>query len=633
MASASDIKAGAAYVELYLKNNKFVRGLRNASRRLKAFGGSIRSIGLRVTAAGGMMVAPFVLAAKTFAKTGDTLNKMAARTGVSVESLSEMGFAAEQSGADLATLEKGIKTMQRSINDAGRGLSTQKDALKDLGLEYADFAGLSPEKQFKLIADRISQVEDPTKKAALAMMLLGRSGQALLPMMQGGAAGIEALQKQARDLGLTVTTADAAGAAQFTDQMNILWRVLKMGVFKAGAALGPMLISLTDRITTAAMVTSKWISENKAYIVLAAKVAAGVMAAGAAITALGITIVGAGAVLGTMASGIAMVGTVLGALLSPIGLVSTAIIGLAVYFAHTSGGIAKSIEWLSSVWDRLKENALAAFAGIRDAMAAGDMKLAAKILWLTLKQEWTRGTNWLLGKWMDFKEAFLTVWTDSMSILSGAFLEMGYGLQSMWAKTTKFFIDKWKWVEGSLAKGIAYVIAKIQGLDPQQVMGIVGEQYNRERKARNITHKEQLRGIEERRTGAHDMLAKENRAAHARRRAGYAGQQTANERALEDAERELAAAIATAKTKRAGMGAIGAAPALGKVPDLGMVAAGLSVGGGRKTSAKGAFSAIAAMRGLGAAGPIDKIAETNKQIAENTKGLRKKFTKFVFVGE
>ncbi|MBI2824401.1 MAG: hypothetical protein HYX69_06925 [Planctomycetia bacterium] len=38
MAARSDIQAGRAYVELVLKNSKFITGLRDAGKRLKNFG-------------------------------------------------------------------------------------------------------------------------------------------------------------------------------------------------------------------------------------------------------------------------------------------------------------------------------------------------------------------------------------------------------------------------------------------------------------------------------------------------------------------------------------------------------------------------------------------------------------------
>ena len=58
---------------------------------------------------------------------------MAKRTGFSTEALSELRFAAEQSGADLGTLEKGVKRMQSTLLDAELGLSTAVDALETAG--------------------------------------------------------------------------------------------------------------------------------------------------------------------------------------------------------------------------------------------------------------------------------------------------------------------------------------------------------------------------------------------------------------------------------------------------------------------------------------------------------------------
>ena len=60
MPSAAEIKAGAAYVELYLRDNRFVRGLRAANRQLTAFGATVRGIGLRIGAVGASALMGFV---------------------------------------------------------------------------------------------------------------------------------------------------------------------------------------------------------------------------------------------------------------------------------------------------------------------------------------------------------------------------------------------------------------------------------------------------------------------------------------------------------------------------------------------------------------------------------------------
>jgi len=201
MASTQGIRAGRAFVELFADDSKLVRGLRRAEKRLKAFGDRIRNLGLKIAGLGAAMLAPMLGAAKAFGSMGDQVAKMAKRTGFGVEALSELTFVASQTGTSLEAMETGFRRMQRSIYDAGRGLSTQTDALTDLGLEYKDLAGLAPEDQFKLLAEAISRIEDPTRKAALAQALFGRAGTQLLPMMASGAKGIEILQAEARRLG------------------------------------------------------------------------------------------------------------------------------------------------------------------------------------------------------------------------------------------------------------------------------------------------------------------------------------------------------------------------------------------------------------------------------------------------
>ena len=63
-------------------------------------------------------------------------------------------------------------------------------------------------------------------------------GTALLPMLEGGAAALDAYEQHARKLGLIMSTEDAAAADVFGDALADLWKVLKMSAFAVGAALG-----------------------------------------------------------------------------------------------------------------------------------------------------------------------------------------------------------------------------------------------------------------------------------------------------------------------------------------------------------------------------------------------------------
>ena len=58
----------------------------------------MQSIGTKIFGLGAAAIAPLLATTNVFAELGDQLAKMSARTGISVESLSELGYAAEQIG-------------------------------------------------------------------------------------------------------------------------------------------------------------------------------------------------------------------------------------------------------------------------------------------------------------------------------------------------------------------------------------------------------------------------------------------------------------------------------------------------------------------------------------------------------
>ncbi len=136
--------------------------------------------------------------------------------------------------------------MQKFLASAAEGSAGATESLSALGLTVADLQGLNPDQQFERVADRISKIRDPALRTAAAMEVFGKTGTELLPMMQNGAAGIQALRQEARDLGIVMSTEDAQSAAAFGDALDQLWAVLKSGVFAIGSALAPMLTELVQ---------------------------------------------------------------------------------------------------------------------------------------------------------------------------------------------------------------------------------------------------------------------------------------------------------------------------------------------------------------------------------------------------
>jgi hypothetical protein len=649
MPSAQAIRAGAAYVELYTKDHRLVRGLARASRRLQAFGASVRAMGLKVAATGTAMLVPLLGAAKVFASAGDQLDKMRARTGFSAEALSELGFAAEQGGASIETLERSLAGMARFSVMAERGLSTATDILDMLGVSVDQFKQAGPEERFKLLAEAISRIEDPTLRAGLALNVFGRSGRELLPMLEGGRASIEALQEEARRLGITLTDDDATSAAELTDALNRLRRQLKAIVVQIGAALAPMLTEMQKRIAPLIASVIKWIKENKTLIITVFKIAASVVAAGVALIIIGTLIAGAGAAIGGLVTIIAAVGTaiailgkIIAILLSPIGLVVLAVVALGGYLVYASGIGGKALAWLGQRFEVLKSDGIAAWKGIGDALAAGDIGLAAKILWLTLKMEWKRGIHFLNGLWIGAKEFFLSLWTDAVFGVAKILNDGWAAIEVAWTETVGFLADAWSVFTNILTRTwhstvgfIKKAWVRLKSLFDSDIdVNAEVEQINRQTREANQAaadkmleavgrrdreRRERRQQIERDRAGNEGTLTEMQREEHARRQREFADDITQTEGELADARREWQEAIAEAAKKRAEADA-GEPERIKELQDSLSISAGALGEEQRKVEVKGTFNALA-VRGLGADSLAERTARATEQIAVNTQDL------------
>ncbi len=284
MAGAKDIRAGRAFVEIYADKTKLTRTLKTISADLKAFGTGVSSLGTKFMALGTGIVAPLLAATKHFMTIGDQLDKMSARTGVSTNALSELGFAAEQSGANIETIEKSIRKMQKTIADAATGEKTYVDALKAVGLSYQQLAGLSPEKQFEAIASGINAIDDPTMKAAAAVEIFGRSGTQLIPML----GDMKALREEAKRLGLSIGPEQAKAAAALTDAWNRVKRSFGAIAVAIGSELAPMLTGLAETAKRYIGIVRDWISKHGQLVETILRVGAAAVILGAALKVVGI---------------------------------------------------------------------------------------------------------------------------------------------------------------------------------------------------------------------------------------------------------------------------------------------------------------------------------------------------------
>jgi TP901 family phage tail tape measure protein len=374
-----------------------------------------RATGTDATLASGIMAATlrqFSLGATDATRAADVLTKTANATFNTVEGLGEslkyagpvaksLGMSLEDTAAVLGVLgnvgiqgsEAGTALRRLSVIAAGAG----KELEAIFGVTNTDAAGnLKP---LVDILDEINTVTanmpvaERTAKMADAFGLLGITSANVLSQTAGGVRGLaEQLQNAEGTAARTAKEMDAGlGGAT-----RIALSAIEGTALAIGDALAPSLQFLVEGIGHAASTLTTFIKNNQEMVVGVAK---GI----ATFAGISAAILGMGAALSAVAAAFGLV-------LSPIGLIVAGVVGLVA-----------AVDQATGVLGQLAGIATTAFAGIYDALAAGDLGLAMEIMWTGLQAALLRGVD-----------ATMTTFDSWVAFLQNTFTYAGVGLAAAW---------------------------------------------------------------------------------------------------------------------------------------------------------------------------------------------------------
>jgi len=208
----ADIRVGGVYATFRARNEQFIRASRQnvaairrqrqAARELRSglrrLSGTFSFLGRASTVALGSALFAGASAGlsnlgRSSAKLGADLRETASTIGVTVAELQTLGRVFAGGGASQEIFAKGLRTFQRNLVQAQLGLESYRrefrlvgidvDALRDQGVTGLD--------AFLRFADALRRTEAQTVRLSAAQTLMGRSGAALLNVLQEGRAAIE----------------------------------------------------------------------------------------------------------------------------------------------------------------------------------------------------------------------------------------------------------------------------------------------------------------------------------------------------------------------------------------------------------------------------------------------------------
>lgn len=242
---------GSIFVDSSKAEQSISKTDKKAGGLAKTFGKGIKVAGkwaLGVGAgAAAVGTAMYGMASKA-ADATDRIDKLSQRLGLSREGFQEWEYVLSQSGVSIDSMQSGMKSLTQRMGDAIKGTGKGADAFKELGVTITE--NMSQEDAFNLTIKALQDMEDGTRKAALAQDLFSRSGQELLPLLNGTAESTDALKQKARDLGLVLSNESIDAGVKFTDTVDSLKRVFGGLFTQLGASVMPMFITFGEWITS-----------------------------------------------------------------------------------------------------------------------------------------------------------------------------------------------------------------------------------------------------------------------------------------------------------------------------------------------------------------------------------------------
>ncbi|KQT10962.1 hypothetical protein [Ramlibacter sp. Leaf400] len=180
----------------------------------------------------------------------DELGKAAQRAGFqSAQAMAEYQFAAKLAGVEAAGFEAALSKLNGKMADSAGGNKEATALFKALGIQVKTATGELRASDAVLadLAEKFASWKDGPEKAALAADLFGdKIGRQLIPLLNGGRAGIEALREEFRRLNGEITDESVKAAETYNDNLTKLETAA--GRLKREMAEGmlPGLVQVTD---------------------------------------------------------------------------------------------------------------------------------------------------------------------------------------------------------------------------------------------------------------------------------------------------------------------------------------------------------------------------------------------------
>ncbi|QLX39623.1 hypothetical protein HV135_10675 [Citrobacter sp. RHBSTW-00229] len=371
----------------------------------------------------------------------DPLVQFSRETGVAIETVQSLGYAASVNGSSVDALQASLGEMTKRVGEfVSTGEGEAKDVAERLGLQFKDMNGQVKNSDviFRELADKLHGMSQAEKFSVLDKMGIDRSMVQLLSMT---GEEISSLQNKAEALGV-VTQDQADQFAAYNDSLTTLGKGFDGIKFQVAVGFVPVLKDLVDGFTDFLIANKDLIKNGLAHLGEIIFSVMGMIRRFLPIIGLITT--------GFVAWKIAAIGlrAVLATISSPVVLITAAIIAVVLVIddllTAMEGGQSVIADFFKDNWGidivpALKEAKASLMAFINYAI--GVFKPLADAIASMFRMVWHLITGAFTGDFQDAMKDAQNVFDSLIAFITGAFGVVGDAIKYVFGDAGSFVVD------------------------------------------------------------------------------------------------------------------------------------------------------------------------------------------------
>ena len=215
--------------EISIDDDRAMAQLKNIDDKAESVGSKIGrmagKIGGLTAKVGGLAIAGGVALFGVATKVSDSLteiDRMSQKVGMSTEAYQEWDFVMQQFGGSMENSVGDLAMFSERMMDAQKGVGEGAELFGKLGIDVEDTSGKlkSQEQIFGETINKLRDMNDITRRNAIASALLGGTGEDLIPILNEESSAIENMKDKAHELGVVQSEEAVESGVEFSETLK-----------------------------------------------------------------------------------------------------------------------------------------------------------------------------------------------------------------------------------------------------------------------------------------------------------------------------------------------------------------------------------------------------------------------------